>query len=371
MRKRLYENLNFLYSSSTLQYSFNSKDKNVTSGTTLEQKNIERIFLGFAIEAEKQLAMTIYAPKQRVIVLAGPTAVGKTDLACDLASKIGGEIISADSMQVYRGMDIGTAKVSREQAEAVPHYLIDIRDIHDPFNVVDFYYEARQHCQQILARNRVPIIVGGTGFYIHSVIYGPPSGPPSVPELRQFLEEELEKIGIEAMFKKLTELDPQYAAMITKHDKQKIIRALEIIRLTGEKVSALSWKEREQPQNYDFRCWFLNRPKDVLYKRINKRCELMMEKGFLSEVRRLESEGIRDNPSAAQAIGYRQALEFFQTQQTATDYDAFLDKFKREARRYAKRQLTWFRREPIFRWLDLELHDYEVALELVMQDYMA
>lgn len=341
----------------------------MTSGTTLEKEDIERIFLGFAIEAEKQLSENIYEPKQRVIVLAGPTAVGKSQFSLDLAKKVGGEIISADSMQVYRGMDIGTAKVTPAEIDSVPHYLIDVRDVKDPFNVVDFYYEARHCCKQILARNRVPIIVGGTGFYIHSAIYGPPSGPPSVPELRKYLEDELAEVGIEVMFDKLKELDPEYAATITKNDKQKVVRALEIIRLTGEKVSSLSWKDRQQPQNYDFRCWFLNRPKELLYKRINKRCEQMVAQGFLDEVRHLEKEGIRGNSSAAQAIGYRQALDFLDTDQTKADYEDFLEKFKKASRHYAKRQFTWFRRESAFRWLDLELHDYEVAMEMVIQDY--
>jgi tRNA dimethylallyltransferase len=341
----------------------------VTSGATLEKEEIERIFLGFAIEAEKQLSENIYEPKQRVIVLAGPTAVGKSEFAIDLAQKIGGEIVSADSMQVYRGMDIGTAKISEEIIESVPHYLIDIRDVKDPFNVVDFYYEARHCCKQILARNRVPIIVGGTGFYIHSAIYGPPSGPPSVPELRKYLEDELLEIGIEAMFDKLKELDSEYAATITKNDKQKVVRALEIIRLTGEKVSRLSWKDRQQPQHYDFRCWFLNRPKELLYNRINKRCEKMLEEGFLDEVRCLEGHGIRENSSASQAIGYRQALDFLETEQTDEEYALFLENFKKASRHYAKRQFTWFRRETIFRWLDLELHDYEVGMDMVIQDF--
>lgn len=341
----------------------------MTSETTLEKEDIERIFFGFAIEAKKQLSENIYEPKQRVIVISGPTAAGKSGFAIDLAKKIGGEIISADSMQVYRGMDIGTAKVSQKEIDEVPHYLIDVRDVSDPFNVVDFYYEARRACQQILARNRVPIIVGGTGFYIHSAIYGPPSGPPSVTELRQYLEDELAEIGTAAMFAKLKELDPEYAASITKNDKQKIIRALEIIRLTGEKVSCLSWKDRQQPQNYDFRCWFLYRPKELLYERINKRCEIMLEQGFLDEVRELDKQGIRNNSSAAQAIGYRQALDFLDSEQTEADYETFLENFKRVSRRYAKRQFTWFRRESVFRWLDLELHDYEVAMDMVIQDY--
>lgn len=339
------------------------------TSATLEKKEIERIFLGFTVQAQKKLSEQIKQPIQRVIVLCGPTAAGKTEFSLDLAKKLRGEIISADSMQVYRHMDIGTAKITTKEAGDIPHHLVDIRDVKEIYNVVDFYYEARQCCQSILARDRVPIIVGGTGFYVHSLIYGPPSGPPSVPELRKSIEEELERVGSDEMYQRLKQLDPEYAASITKHDKQKIVRSLEIIQLTGEKVSRLSWKERQRPQNYDFRCWFLHRPRDELYSRINRRCENMIERGFLDEVIRLESLGLRENTSASQAIGYRQALDFLASPQTIDDYNHFLEKFKQSTRNYAKRQLTWFRRESSFRWLDLSLHDYEVAMEMVIQDY--
>ncbi len=158
----------------------------------------------------------------------------------NLAQAIDGEIISADSMQVYKGMDIGTAKALPEERLLVPHHLIDIRQIHESFNVVDFYYEARQACQQIFDRGNVPIVVGGSGFYLHTLLYGPPSGPPSVPELRLSLEEEMERLGSEILFERLHQLDPQYAKTITKNDKQKIVRALEIMALTNKKVSKLS-----------------------------------------------------------------------------------------------------------------------------------
>jgi len=341
----------------------------VSAGTTLEKDEIERIFLGFAVQAQQQLSEQIEQPTQRVIVLSGPTATGKSRFAIDLAKKVGGEIISADSMQVYRGMNVGTAKVTQEEIDEIPHYLVDIRDVDDIYNVVDFYYDARQCCQSILARNKVPIFVGGTGFYIHSLMYGPPSGPPSVPDLRKLLEKEMENLGSTVMFERLKELDPEYAASITKNDKQKIVRGLEIIRLTGERVSRLSWKERQRPQNYDFRCWFLHRPREHLYQRIEKRCDQMIKHGFLDEVIQLDKMGIRDNTSACQAIGYRQALEFLQTEQTDADKKYFVDKFKQASRNYAKRQFTWFRREKIFRWLDLDLHDYEVAMEMVIQDF--
>lgn len=339
----------------------------MTSETVVE--DIERLFVGFAIEAQKQIPENLQKPKKRVILLAGPTGCGKTSFAISLAETLGGEIVSADSMQVYRGMDIGTAKASLEERAKVPHHLIDIRHVTESFNVVDFYYEARHACQLIQGRNEVPIITGGSGFYIHSLLYGPPSGPPSVPELRRTLEEEIEKLGSAALFERLRQLDPQYAATITSHDKQKIVRALEIITLTGKKVSKLTWRGRHRPLNYDFRCWFLFRPKEHLYHRIDKRCEKMLEEGFLDEVDLLLKEGLKENPSACQAIGYRQAIDYLAGSQSPEEYQKFVESFKQASRNYAKRQFTWFRREPLFRWLDLDLHDPEVAIDMIRRDF--
>jgi tRNA dimethylallyltransferase len=342
----------------------------VTSQTTIHQEDIERIFVGFAIEAQKQIPESLQKSRKKVIVLAGPTACGKSAFAMSMAQLIGGEIISADSMQVYCGMDIGTAKPTKEDRALVPHHLIDIRKVTDNFNVVDFYYEARQACQVVLGRGGVPIIVGGSGFYIHSLLYGPPSGPPSVSEVRQALEKEMEKLGVETLFERLRQLDPQYASTITKNDKQKIVRALEIIALTGKKVSKLSWKGRRKPQNYDFRCWLLHRPKEHLYQMIDQRCEKMLKEGLLDEVKVLIKNGLLENPSASQAIGYRQAIDFFNSPQSASDYAKCVKSFKQASHDYAKRQLTWFRnKEPDFRWLDIEMHDTEVAIDMIQQDY--
>ncbi|MBA3958418.1 MAG: tRNA (adenosine(37)-N6)-dimethylallyltransferase MiaA [Parachlamydiaceae bacterium] len=342
----------------------------MSCGTTVEEE-IKRVYFGLAIEAQKQIPATIQHIKKRAIVIAGPTGCGKSEFALMLADKIGGEIVSADSMQVYKGMDIGTAKPTSEEQLLVPHHLLDIRNINESFNVVDFYYEARRCCQQILGRGNIPIIVGGSGFYIHALLYGPPSGPPSVPEMRKILEDEAEAKGLDALYERLKGLDPDYASTVTKSDKQKIVRALEIIALTGKKVSRMSWKTRIKPLTYDFRCWFLNRPKEHLYKRIDKRCDKMLEEGFLAEVERLEQEGLRNNTSAAQAIGYRQALDYLQGDKNALAYQKFVESFKQSSRNYAKRQITWFRKEPLFRWLDLDLHDYEVAVDMIHQDYQA
>jgi tRNA dimethylallyltransferase len=339
----------------------------VTSETFVE--DIERLFVGFALEAQKQIPENLQKPKKRVIILAGPTGCGKTPFSITLAEALQGEIVSADSMQVYRGMDIGTAKATLEERARVPHHLLDIRHVTESFNVVDFYYEARHCCQLIQGRDSVPIITGGSGFYIHSLLYGPPSGPPSVPELRKTLEEEIENLGSEALFERLRQFDPQYAATITSGDKQKIVRALEIITLTGKKVSKMTWRGRHRPLNYDFRCWFLFRPKEHLYHRIDKRCDKMLEGGFLDEVELLMKEGLRENPSACQAIGYRQAIEYLSGSQSKEEYQKFVEAFKQASRNYAKRQFTWFRREPLFRWLDLDLHDPEVAIDMIRQDF--
>lgn len=356
---------------SPLLHQHSQREWRIVTETTFEKEELERILLGFAIQAQKEIPDHLQKKRKRVIVLAGPTGCGKTDFSLELAEKIDGEIVSADSMQVYKGMDIGTAKATREQRMRIPHHLLNVREIHEPFNVVDFYYEARHACQEILARGNVPIVVGGAGFYLHSFLFGPPSGPPSVPELRRALENEWDEKGGEEMYDRLVLLDPAYAKTITKHDRQKVIRALEIIRLTARKVSELSWTERRRPQNYDFRCWFLYRPRESLYKRIDARCDKMLAEGFVEEVKRLKEKGLEQNHSAAMAIGYRHVLRFLQTSQTPEDYEAFVHDFKQASRQYAKKQMTWFRntKEAIFHWLDLDLHDREVAMEMIINDF--
>jgi len=307
--------------------------------------------------------------RKKVIVISGPTAVGKTSLSLLIASVLGGEIVSADSMQVYKKMDIGTAKVSKEDRQKIPHHLIDIRELHEGFNVMDFYMQAMQAIEEITARNHVPIIVGGTGFYLHSLLYGPPSGPPSVPQLRVDLENEVKEKGVHVLYDRLKALDPDYAAMITRSDRHKIVRALEIITLTNKKVSDFSSDSRMQQELYDFRCWFIYMPKEVLYPRVEMRCDKMLSDGLVEEVKDLEKIGLRENISACQAIGYRQCLDFLRTPQTPKDWENFLDAFKKASRRYAKRQFTWFRKETLFRWLNIDHLSLETVAELIIQDF--
>lgn len=306
--------------------------------------------------------------KKKIIIISGPTGVGKTALSLLIAGAVGGEIVSSDSMQVYKGMNIGTAKASPQELASIPHHLIDIRDIDQSFNVMDFWQETTKAIDEICARGHVPIIVGGTGFYMNALIYGPPEGPSSDGAVRLELEKELEERGAFALFQRLRGLDPEYAHTITANDKHKIVRALEIISLTNRKVSEFARKKKDS-QKYNVRCWFLHMSKDVLYRKIEQRCDEMIANGFLEEVRNLEKQGLRNNPSAAQAIGYRQCLEFLSSPQGEDDWSHFVLSFKQASRRYAKRQFTWFRKEPLFRWLNREDVSFERAAEIILQDF--
>lgn len=341
----------------------------MNTGSTFEQNQLEKILVGVFNPKEKKAPIPLRRARPKVVVLAGPTASGKTEMGLFLSNALRGEIISADSMQIYRGMDIGTAKATPQQQALVPHHLIDIRSVRESFNVVDFYHEARHYCEKLSSHNVVPIVVGGSGFYIHTLLYGPPNGPPSIPEVRKALEEEANRLGIDKLYERLVALDKNYAESITPHDRQKIIRALEIITLSGNSVSVLPWKERNMYSGYDFRCWFIHRSRENLYHRIEKRCDEMIEKGLLKEIASLEENGLKENLSASQSIGYRQGLEYLQTNRKEEDYDEFIRNFKQASKRYVKRQFTWFRRESQFRWLDLELHDLETAVDIIIQDY--
>jgi tRNA dimethylallyltransferase len=307
--------------------------------------------------------------KKRILVISGPTAAGKTELSISLAQALGGEILSADSAQVYRGMDIGTAKISPEQRALIAHHLIDIQEIDQPFNVAEFHKCAQEAFREITLRENVPIVVGGSGFYIHVLLYGPPLGPPSVREVRQQLEKQMKELGSEVLYERLQMLDPDYASTISEKDRHKIVRALEIMSLSERRVSDFPKATALQEQEYDFRCWFLYYPREKLNARIELRCDEMIRKGFLQEVRELEKKGIRKNSSASQAIGYRQALEFLNSPQTEDDLAHFALQFKKASRQYAKRQFTWFRKEPLFRWLNIEELPPERLKELILQDF--
>ncbi|NGX56319.1 MAG: tRNA dimethylallyltransferase [Candidatus Anoxychlamydiales bacterium] len=310
-----------------------------------------------------------YQKKKKVIIIAGPTSVGKTNLSISIAKILNAEIISVDSMQVYKNMDIGTAKATIEQRKEIKHHLIDIKNINEPFNVSEYYRYAHKALREIFTSNKTAIIVGGSGFYIHALLYGPPLGPPSEAEVRKDLEEKMKLMGAEFMYERLQMVDPKYAKTITEMDRQKIIRALEIITITKRKVSDIPKPQIIKSDLYDYRNWFLYYPKDILYKKVEKRCDEMIEMGFIEEVKKLLKEGLLENASAAQAIGYRQCIEYLNSNQTNEDYLKFVYKFKQASRKYVKRQFTWFRKEPFFRWMNLLEIPIEKAKEFILQDY--
>lgn len=317
-------------------------------------------------ELKPQFEIIKPPPKRyKVIVLSGPTGVGKTSLSLELASSINGEIVSADSMQVYRGMDIGTAKATLQERIKIPHHLIDILEINQKYNVVDFYHDAMAALSDICHRGKVPIVVGGTGFYIRALLKGPPPGPPSKPELRDKLEEQLDRVGVQAMYDSLYDIDPTYALTISSNDKQKILRALEIIAVTGVNVSSLPQQKDVDEDIFDFYCYFLHRPKEELHKRVELRCENMLESGFLEEVEALVQKGLLENSSAKEAIGYRQAIEFLDSRRTLEDFRFFKEKFIIASRKYIKRQFTWFKKEPEFAWIDLSFIDNQAFIERI------
>ena len=311
----------------------------------------------------------VRAKRKKIIVLAGPTGVGKTDLSISIAKILDGEIISADSMQVYRGMDIGTAKVSKDIQKEVVHHMIDVCDIDKNFNVVEFYNQAHMICSDILLRDKIPIVVGGSGFYMHAFLYGPPEGPPSMIEIREKLSKQMDLLGPEALYEKLKELDPNYAKSLTPNDKHKIVRALEIITITKKPVSSFPKPKQIPSDTYDYRCWFMHMPKELLYPIVDMRCMEMIERGFIDEVEDLMKKGLEENYSASQAIGYRQCIEYLKSNKQEADRIKFINNFKQATRHYIKRQFTWFKKEPFFRWLDLSQISRERALEYILQDY--
>ncbi|MEF9496963.1 tRNA (adenosine(37)-N6)-dimethylallyltransferase MiaA [Chlamydia sp. 04-14] len=308
--------------------------------------------------------------KRTVILLSGPTGSGKTDVSLCLAPMIDGEIISVDSMQVYRGMDVGTAKVSIEARQRIPHYLIDICHVQEPFNAVDFYYHAMQACQNILSRNKVPILVGGSGFYFHTFLSGPPEGPPADREFRDQLASYIHEHGLSSLYENLCQKDPEYAQSITKNDKNKIIRALEIIHFTGKKVSEHNWSmEAQESREYNCRGWFLSSPKELLRDNIQLRCQKMLEDNLIDEVHRLLEQGIRENPSASKAIGYREWIEFIDQGSPEESYEAVKQKFITNTWQYTKKQRTWFKRYPMFRELTTLGLTAEAIAEKIAEDY--
>ena len=288
--------------------------------------------------------------KQKLIVVLGPTATGKTDLAIHLARRFGGEIISADSMQIYRGLDIGTAKATVQEQQAAPHHLIDICDPQQRFSVADYLTLAREKITEIAGRGAVPIIAGGTGLYISSLIEGIRFlDEPADDGLRARLVQQARELGGEEMYRRLEALDPQAAAAIHPHNEKRVLRALELYEKTGRTITSQREQSRAQEAPYNPLLLGLNfESREQLYQRIGLRIDRMVEQGVLEEARRVYEN--RDGwITAAQAIGYKEFFPYFEG--TAT-LEACVNKLKQATRNYAKRQLTWFRRMERVNWCD-------------------
>ncbi len=301
--------------------------------------------------------------KLPLIILTGPTAVGKTHLSVELAKRIGGEIISADSMQVYRGMDIGSAKVTPEEMQGVPHHLIDEFEPWEEFHVVKFQHYAARYIREIHERGRIPILVGGTGFYIQAVLYGidftEHGSDTSYREALETLAKEQDPLVLHNM---LREVDPESADAIHANNVKRVIRALEFYHETGTKISAHNAKEREKQSPYNFAYFVLNDDRALLYEKIDRRVDGMMEAGLLDEVKRLRNAGCTRDMVSMQGLGYKEMLDYLDGRYPL---DEAVRVLKRDTRHFAKRQLTWFRRERDVIWLDKSEfdHDEERILE--------
>ena len=275
--------------------------------------------------------------ENRLVVISGPTASGKSEIAVELARKIGGEIISADSMQVYRHMDIGSAKITLEEMMGVPHYMIDVAEPTENFDVARFAEEAKAHVRDIQMRGKVPILCGGTGFYIQAVTRDIDFTESGCDEVyRSELAKYAETHGNEALHARLREIDPESAEAIHANNVKRVIRALEYYRQTGEKISEHNIRESERPSPYDLHFYVIHCDRQALYDRIDRRVDFMMDMGLIDEVMYLKAMGLTRDMVSMQGLGYKEML------------------LKRDSRHYAKRQLTWFKREKEAVWIRRE-----------------
>lgn len=297
--------------------------------------------------------------KQPLIILSGPTAVGKTALSIELAKRINGAIISADSMQIYKHMDIGSAKIMPAEMEGVKHYLIDELEPSAEFNIVVFQQKAKAALKEIYAKGQIPIVAGGTGFYIQALLYDIDFENQDCDEaFRTELERLAREHGNEYLHEKLKEIDSVSAEKIHANNVKRVIRALEFYHLTGKKISEHNETEQKKPSPYNFAYFVLTDDRENLYHRIDKRVDIMLEHGLVEEVQRLKNMGYRRDMVSMQGLGYKEILDYLEGKCTLEEAIYIL---KRETRHFAKRQLTWFRRERDVIWFDKQKYEYNEA----------
>ena len=301
---------------------------------------------------------------QKVVVICGPTASGKTALSIELAKRINGEIVSADSMQIYDEMNIGTAKPDQEEMQGIKHYLIGNIKPTNRYSVSEFKKDAISAIKEIISKEKMPIVVGGTGLYVNSLVYG--IDYPEIQtnlEYRKKLEKIVEEKGLQYLFEKAVEIDKEAMKNISPNDKKRILRVLEIYKETGKTKTELERESRKNGIPYDYKIFAINMPREILYDRINRRVDIMIEKGLIDEVSSLYEKYGESLLTSMQAIGYKEVVEFLKGNCTKEE---MIEKIKMETRRYAKRQLTWFRKIENIQWLD-GLNDIQNNVNIILE----
>lgn len=287
--------------------------------------------------------------KPKVIVICGPTASGKTALSIELAKKINGEIVSCDSMQIYKDMDIGTAKPTIEEMQGIKHYMLDFVSPDERYSVADYKKQAKQAIREIIEKGKVPIVVGGTGLYVDSLIYEIEYQNIEFDEkYRKQLEERSEKEGLEVLYNEAKKIDPEAIIKISPNDKKRILRILEIYNATGKNKTEQEKESRKNEVEFDYKVYAISWDREKLYDRINQRVDIMIDQGLIEEVQKIYSK-YNKFPTAMQGLGYKEVLEYLEGK---CNKQEMIDKIKQETRRYAKRQLTWFRKNKQTIWLD-------------------
>ena len=302
--------------------------------------------------------------KPKVIVICGPTASGKTSLSISLAKKINGEIVSCDSMQIYKEMDIGSAKPTVEEMQEIKHYLVDFVSPEKRYSVSEYKEDASKAIEEIINKGKTPIIVGGTGLYLNSLIYNIQYNEMEVDlNYRRELEKEAEEYGLEVLYNRAKEIDPEAMEKVSANDKKRITRVLEIYNATGRNKTELEKKSRKEVP-YNYLIFGINMERSILYNRINKRVDIMLEQGLIEEVKNLINK-YSNMPTAMQGLGYKEVKEFLDGN---ISKEEMIEKIKMETRRYAKRQITWFKRIKNIIWLD-GLNKTEENVNSIMEVY--
>ena len=302
--------------------------------------------------------------KPKVIVIAGPTASGKTALSIELAKKINGEIISSDSMQIYKDMDIGTAKVTKEEMQGINHYLVDFVSPTDRYSVSSFKKDAEKAIEEILQKGKTPIVVGGTGLYIDSLIYGIEYPDMQFDEgyRNELMEKAKTEDGLKSLYEEARKIDPDAMKTISQNDAKRITRVLEIYKATGKNKTENEALSRQNGVKYDYKVFVLNMDREILYERINYRVDKMLEQGLIKEVENLLKK-YEKYATAMQAIGYKEVVEYLDK---TISYDEMVEKIKQGSRNYAKRQLTWFRKNKDSVWLNA-LDGVQNNLDIILE----